>query len=60
LIAALGIRFNFTDTFPLTFSKNQIVSVTMSSDDPKAYWDAQAWVEKNRPELTAQPLQWLF
>jgi hypothetical protein len=60
LIEALGIGFNVTDTFHLAFSKDQIVSVTTSSDDPQAYWDAQAWVEKNRPELIAQPCSGFF
>jgi hypothetical protein len=60
LIGALGIGFDVTDTFHLTFFKDQIVSVTTSSDDPQAYHDAKGWVEKNRPELIEQPCMGFF
>jgi len=60
LIEALGIDFNVTDTFHLTFSNGQIVSVTTSSNDPQAYYDAREWVENNRPELIDKPCKGFF
>ncbi len=60
LIGALGIDFNVTDTFHLIFSDGQIVSVTNSSNDPQAYYDAQEWVEDNRPELIEEPCKGFF
>ena len=60
LIEALGISFNVTDTFHLTFSKNQIMSVNTMSDDPQAYHDAKGWVKKNRSELIEQPCRGFF
>ena len=55
LIGALGIDFNVTDTFHLTFSSGQIVSVTTSSNDPQEFYDAEDWVDNNRPELVDEP-----
>jgi len=55
LMGALGIDFNVTDTFHLTFSNDQIVSVDTSSNDPQEYYDAEDWVKKNRPELIDEP-----
>jgi hypothetical protein len=55
LIGALGIESNVTDTFHLTFSNDQIVSVTTSSNDPQEYYDAEDWVKENRPELIGDP-----
>ena len=60
LIGALGIGINVTDTFHLTFAYGQIVSVTYSSNDPQAYYDAQEWVEENRPELIEEPCKRFF
>jgi hypothetical protein len=60
LMGALGIEFNVTDTFHLTFSGNNIAEVTTSSNDPQAYYDAEAWVRKLRPELIAEPCQGFF
>jgi hypothetical protein len=60
LIGALGIDVNVTDTFHITFSDAQIVSVTNSSNDPQAYYDAQEWVEDNRPELIEEPCKGFF
>lgn len=54
LMGALGIDFNVTDTFHLNFSNCQIVSVSTSSNDPQEYYDAEQWVEKNRPELVGE------
>jgi len=60
LIGALGIDVNVTDTFHITFSDAPIVSVTNSSNDPQAYYDAQEWVEDNRPELIEEPCKGFF
>ena len=60
LIGALGIDFNVTDTFSLTFSDGEIVSVITSSNDPQEYYDAQAWVEQNRPELIDEQCRGFF
>ena len=60
LIGALGIDFNVTDTFHLTFRDGQIVSVSNSSNDPQAYYDANDWVKENRPELIEEPCKGFF
>lgn len=46
LMGALGIDFNVTDTFHFSFVNGEIVSVSTSSNDPQAYYDAEQWVEK--------------
>jgi hypothetical protein len=60
LIGALGIDFNVTDTFHLTFAEDKIVAVTTSSNDPKAYNDAEDWVRKNQPEVFEGPCREFF
>ena len=60
LMGALGIDFNVTDTFHLTFSEEKIVAVTTSSNDLKAFYDANDWVEKNRPEVFEGPWRGFF
>ena len=60
LIGALGIDFNVTDTFHLTFSHGEIVSVTTSSNDPQAFHDAKKWVQMSRPELINKPCEGYF
>ena len=55
LIGALGVDFNVTDTFHLTFSDGSIVSVETSSNDPQVFYDAENWVRENRPELIREP-----
>jgi hypothetical protein len=60
LIGALGIDFNVTDTFHLIVVDGQITSVTNSSNDPQAYWDAEEWVRSNRPKLIEQPCEGFF
>jgi hypothetical protein len=60
LIGALDIDFNVTDTFHLTFRDGQIVSVSNSSNDPQAYYDASKWVQDNRPELIEEPCKGFF
>jgi len=51
LIGALGIDFNVTDTFALSFSDRNIISVETSSNDPQVFFDARDWVRQYRPEL---------
>jgi len=60
LIGALGIDFNVTDTFHLTFADGKIVSIETSSDDPQAYLDAERWVQDNRPEVMEGACQGYF
>ena len=60
LIDALGIDFNVTDTFHISFLGGEIVAVNNSSNDPQAYWDADTWVRNNRPELIEQPCEGFF
>ena len=57
---ALRVQFNVTDTFHLSFSSGEIVSVTTSSDDPVLYEQGEAWVRKNRPELIEEPCKGYF
>jgi hypothetical protein len=51
LMAALNIDFNVTDTFHIIVQDGKIRSVTTSSNDPDAYYEAKEWVKKNRPEF---------
>lgn len=60
LIGALGIDFNVTDKFHITVVDGEIVSVTNSSNDPQAYWDAEEWVRANRMDLIERPCQGFF
>ena len=60
LIGALGIGFNVTDTFELSFSDGNIISVETSSNDPQAYYDARDWVRQHRPELVDEHCRGYF
>ena len=60
LIGALDLDVNVTDTFHLTFSGNRVVHVETSSNDPDAYYEAQSWVEENRPQLIKEPCRGFF
>jgi hypothetical protein len=60
LIEALDLDVNVTDTFHLTFSGNRVVHVETSSNDPDAYYEAQSWVEENRPGLINEPCRGFF
>ena len=60
LIGALGIDFHVTDTFHVTMVDGDIVKVTNSSNDPQAYWDAEAWVRANRADLIERPCEGFF
>lgn len=44
----------------MTVVDGRIVGVTNSSNDPQAYWDADEWVRKNRPELIELPCKGYF
>jgi hypothetical protein len=60
LINALGIAFDVTDTFELTFSDGEIVAVETSSDDPPEFHAAKEWVMSNRSELIEVPCKDYF
>ncbi|PCJ25574.1 MAG: hypothetical protein COA96_07055 [SAR86 cluster bacterium] len=57
---ALGIDFNVTDTFEISFRDDKIASVKTSSNDMQIYYDARDWVMKEMPDLIAQPCQGFF
>ena len=60
LIGALGVGFDVTDTFEISFSDGRINSVTHSSNDPQVYFDADNWVRRQRPELILEPCRGFF
>ena len=60
LINALGITFDVTDTFELTFSSGEIIAVDSTSDDPPEFHNAKTWVRDHRPELIEVPCQGYF
>ncbi len=60
LINALGIDFNVTDTFVLTFSDAHIVAVETDSDDPEEYHAASLWVRENRRSVIDEPCKGYF
>jgi hypothetical protein len=60
LMAALGIDFDVTDTFHLSFSEGKIVSVRISSNDLQVFSDAEEWVWRERPELVDKPCEGYF
>ena len=55
LVLALGIDFDVTDTFALTFADGAISAVETSSNDPQLYHDARGWVWENRRDWVEQP-----
>lgn len=57
LINALGITWDVTDTFALTFSGQNIISVETSSNDPAEFYEAETWIKNNKPELLEEPCQ---
>lgn len=50
LVLALGIDFDVTDTFDISFSDGAISAVETSSNDPELYHDARDWVWEHHPE----------
>jgi len=57
LINALGITWDVTDTFTLTFSGGDIISVETSSNDPTEFYEAETWIKNHHPELVEVPCQ---
>lgn len=57
---ALGVDFFVTDTFEITFAEGSVVAVETSSNDLPIYYEARDWVEREMPELIAQPCQGFF
>jgi hypothetical protein len=55
LVLALGIDFDVTDTFTLTFADGAISSVETSSNDPQLYHDARDWVWEHRRDRVEEP-----
>ena len=55
LVLALGVDFDVTDTFDITFEDGAISAVETSSNDPDLYHDARDWVWENRREWVEQP-----
>jgi hypothetical protein len=60
LMLALGIDFNVTDTFTLSFAEGEIASVATSSNALQVFWNAQEWVNEEHPELIGVPCQGMF
>jgi|TARA_B110000438_G_scaffold51579_1_gene51943 hypothetical protein len=57
---ALGIDFNVTDTFIISFNDGVIVAVETSSNDMQIYFDARDWVLAELPELVAEACEGFF
>ena len=51
LVLALGIDFDVTDTFTISFESGEIKAVATSSNDPEIYHNARNWTWANRSEL---------
>ena len=60
LIGALGIDFNVTDTFHISFSNGMIAKVQTTSNDPQTFNDALEWVRRERPDLIREPCRGFF
>ena len=60
LMSALQINFNVTDTFHITIRDGKIRSVENSSNDPDTYYEAKAWVKKNRPEYVEKACEGIW
>lgn len=60
LVPALGIPYDVTDTFHLTFTGDQITAVTNSSNDPPEFEQALKWLGRERPELLDGPCKGFF
>ncbi len=57
---ALGIDFDVTDTFEITFTDTAITAVETSSDDIQLYYDARDWVRRELPALVEEPCRGYF
>lgn len=51
LVPALGIGFDVTDMFHISFREGRIVAVRNSSNDPPEFEQALKWVDKQHPTL---------
>jgi hypothetical protein len=60
LMLALGIDFNVTDTFEISFTDGKLVSVETSSNDLEVFWKAREWVNEKLPELIEEPCQGIW
>jgi hypothetical protein len=60
LMKALGIAFDVTDTFHLTFIDASLNKVTTSSNDLQVFRDAQRWVWKTHPDWITIPCKGYF
>lgn len=60
LMLALGIHFNVTDTFEISYSDGEIDAVETSSNDLQVFWDAREWVNERHPELIRTPCERMF
>jgi hypothetical protein len=60
LMLALGIDFNVTDTFTMSFLDGNIVAVDTSSNDLAVFWQARDWVKEKLPELIEEPCQGIW
>ena len=60
LIAALGINFNVTDTFRISFSDDAVSNVRTTSNDPPEFDEALKWVQRERQELIRKPCDGFF
>lgn len=59
-MAALGIPFDVTDTFHLSFKEGKISSVETTSNDLDVYTAAREWVNRMRPDLVSVPCKDFF
>ena len=60
LVAALGIPFDVTDSFHVSFSDGKISNVRTTSNDPQVFRDAIEWVRRERPNLVGEPCRGFF
>jgi hypothetical protein len=60
LMGALGIAFDVTDTFHVSFTDGRIVAVKTSSNDLPVFDQAMKWVRRERPELVRVPCEGFF
>jgi hypothetical protein len=60
LMGALGIPFNVTDTFHVSFAEGRIVAVKTSSNDLPVFDQAMKWVRRERSELVRVPCEGFF
>ena len=60
LVPALGIGFDVTDTFHISFREGRIVGVRTSSNDPPEFEQALKWVDKQHPALFDEECRGFF